>query len=310
MILCITPNIALDRTMIVPGFGPGLVNRATETLVAAGGKGVNVARAARLLGHEIVCAGLIGGHAGKHVAELAEQEGLPTAWTWIEDESRTCIIIVTSEGSDATVVNEPGPTISAEAWTRLRGDVLQAATRAKAVCLCGSLPAGAPADAPADLIQAVEQAGHPMWVDTSKVTLQTALTARPTGLKVNAAEIGEVLGRQINDVETALAAAAEIRLQGIENVVLTLGKIGAVLVTAEGQWWARPPEVQVISSVGSGDAFLAGLVTALLDGANAPEALRQAVAVGTANTLQAGGALFRERDLEMVLAAMPPVVAS
>jgi fructose-1-phosphate kinase PfkB-like protein len=149
-----------------------------------------------------------------------------------------------------------------------------------------------------------------MWVDTSKVTLQTALTARPTGLKVNAAEIGEVLGRQINDVETALAAAAEIRLQGIENVVLTLGKIGAVLVTAEGQWWARPPEVQVISSVGSGDAFLAGLVTALLDGANAPEALRQAVAVGTANTLQAGGALFRERDLEMVLAAMPPVVAS
>ena len=302
MILCITPNVAVDRTLLVPDFKPGGVSRAVEVIVAAGGKGINVARAIRIFGEEAVCAGFLGGHSGRLVADLAAQEGLKGSWTWIEGETRTCVIVIKPNDDDATVINEPGPTISGADWSRLRRDVLQQAGQAECVCLSGSLPLGAPAGAPADLIQAVRETGRPIWVDTSKAALRAAMSAQPAGLKVNAVEVGDVLGRKVHNVETAFAAAAEIQRFGIRAVVLTLGRAGAVLATEAGRWWAQPPEVEIVSSVGSGDVFLAGLVTGLVAGAPPAEALRRAVAAGTANALQAGGGAFSLPDFEAVLA--------
>lgn len=302
MILCITPNVAVDRTLLVPDFKPGGVSRATEIIVAAGGKGINVARAIQVLGGEALCAGFLGGHSGRLVAELAEREGLKGAWTWIEGETRTCVIVVHVDGDDATVVNEPGPTISQDDWDHLQADVTRQALPAECVCLSGSLPLGVPAGAPADLIRVVGETGRPIWVDTSKASLRAALTAQPSGIKVNAGEAGDVLGRAVNDIEAAFKVAAEIRQMGVGSVVLTLGQAGAIMVTEAGRWWARSPEVEVVSSVGSGDVFLAGLVTGLVAGAAPAEVLRRAVAAGTANALSAGGGTFSLRDFEGVLA--------
>jgi 1-phosphofructokinase family hexose kinase len=307
MILAITPNAAVDRTLTVPPFEPGQVTRATETLVAAGGKGINVARAVYVFGDRAVCAGLLGGYSGKQIEALAKAEGLTGAWTWMAGESRTCTIVISSGSGDATVFNEPGPTITTEDWINLRADVAgQAAAAGRPagadyVCLCGSLPPGTPPEAPGDLVQDVRRTGAPIWVDTSKASLRASLTARPSGLKVNAVEAGDVLGITIDSLSSAFEAADQLRQMDIETVVLTLGKQGAILISGAGRWWAKPPDLEIVSSVGSGDVFLAGLVTGLAAGASPADALSRAVAAGAANAMQPGGGSFSLTDFERLL---------
>ena len=303
MILSLTPNMAVDRTLILPApFQPGDVTRAREVIVAAGGKGINVGRVLRTLGEDVICMGFLGGNSGDLVADLAAAEGLPAAWTRITGETRTCVIAISEDHPDATVFNEQGPVIKAEDWERLKTDVLAQAAQVEAVCLCGSLPLGVPATAPADLIRAIKEIGKPVWVDTSKSALESALTAQPTGIKVNATEVGDILGVKIDDREQALAVAGQLLERGIEMVVLTLGGEGAIMVTAAGRWWVKPPSVRVLSTVGSGDSFTAALVTSLTKGASPAESLRRAVAAGTANALHPGGGILSITDYEQLLA--------
>src|SRR5215831_9621181 len=176
MILCIAPNTAVDRNLIVPGFQPGGVFRAAESLVAAGGKGVNVARAARLLGAETLCMGFVGGYNGQLVADLARREGLQATWTQIESETRSCFILVDTSAHVATVVNEPGPTVSADEWTRFQADILRHAAQAESLCYCGSLPPGVPPERFADLLDALcRDTTCDLWIDTSGAPLRAAV---------------------------------------------------------------------------------------------------------------------------------------
>ena len=129
MILCISPNPALDRTLVVDNLAAGGVHRAAQTLLVADGKGLNVARAARAFGELSTCAGFLGGSTGKQVAALAALEGIATLWTEIEGETRTDVIIVDSSSGDSTVINEPGPTVTARDWERLHTTVMAEAVR-------------------------------------------------------------------------------------------------------------------------------------------------------------------------------------
>ncbi len=128
-IVCVTPNPALDRTLTVPDLQLGAVMRTTEARVAAGGKGVNVARALSALGTGACCMGPVGGASGKILADLAAAEGLDADWTWCEVETRSCTILVDPAARRATVINEAGPRLSAGDWKRLCTDVLARAAR-------------------------------------------------------------------------------------------------------------------------------------------------------------------------------------
>ena len=149
MIICVTPNVAVDRTYLLPSLRPGQVHRATRTIVVAGGKGLNVARAVKTLGEATLVMGLVGGRSGELVAELAAQEGLPARWTWAAGETRNCAILVSEEGTPATVINDRGAQVSTTEWLQFVHDVAEVAQEASAVCICGSLPPGAPAHADA-----------------------------------------------------------------------------------------------------------------------------------------------------------------
>lgn len=290
-ILCVTPNAALDRTVLVPRYRSGEVLRASEVITSAGGKGINVARAAAVLGGDAVCAGLLAGHTGRLTAELASREGLASVWTWIDGETRTTVILVDSDSGDATVVNEPGPTVSKADWDRLRSDVARAARRAEGVCICGSMPPGSPPEGLAKLIEDVRSARRVVWVDTSGPALTEALACSPSGIKVNATELGDALDRSIADAYQAVAAAREIQRSGVSTVVVTLGADGAVMVAERGAWWARPPELRIVSAVGAGDAFFAGLVVGTLQDMPGVQALRFATAAGSASALRASARL-------------------
>lgn len=295
-LLCVTPNPALDRTLTVHDFALGGVSRTGAVLLAAGGKGLNVARAARTLGADTLCLGILAGHTGRLFADLAEREGLPSAWTWGDGETRVATIIVSNGG--ATVVNEQGMPIQPEVWERFTADVLAHTGEVDVVCVSGSYPPGLTADDIARWFHALAETGKPVWIDSSGMALGAALETNGVNVKVNGDEIGYALSRSVTGMASAAEAAAQARQRTGGAVVVTLGKLGAVMVTAEGRYAANPPDMPIKSDVGSGDSFLAALA---VSGAT-PGGLRRAVAAGTANALSIGGGQFSLQDFEHVLA--------
>lgn len=304
-IVCVTPNVACDRTLTVPGFRPGRVWRAAAVRAAPGGKGLNVARACRRLGLVPLCAGLLGGPVGHQIAQGTEAEGLAARWTWGTVETRTCVIVL-GDGGEATVINEPGSPVGTEDWERLIGDVALAAEGAAAVTISGSLPPGVAEGAFARLIARAGAGRHrTVWVDASGSALTEALGARPFAIKVNASEAADAIGQPIACVADAIAAARTMRRRGIPLVAITLGHDGAVLCSEQGDWHAGTAAIDVVSPVGSGDCFLAGLVTGFLEGSSPADALRLATACGAANARRADVAAFERDALGPLLAASP-----
>ncbi|MCX7789747.1 MAG: hexose kinase [Chloroflexaceae bacterium] len=305
MLLIITPNPALDRTMVFEGLRLGGVFRTDEVIVAAGGKGLNVARAARALGQPALVCAPLGGLTGDAVAHLAAAEGLSGRWTRHRaGETRTCVLVVDRAASDATALNESGPIFAPADWHAFAGDVLAAASGATLAVVSGSLPRGVEPAALGGLLADLASRGLPVMVDTSGPALEAALATRPWGVKVNGHEAGVALGRPVSDVPAALAALEALRAGGVSLAAISLGAEGCVAADASGAWWARPPRVRIVSSVGSGDSLLAGLVTGLLRGLSLPEALRLGVACGTADALTIGGGRFELREVERLRMAV------
>ena len=291
-IICVTPNAALDRTMVVPDFAIGNISRIDGAIAVPGGKGLNVVRAVKILGGKPLAMGLLGGHTGRMVATLVADDGYEAEWTRFAGETRTCTIIANQDGQ-STVINEAGRIRPAD-WLALADDICRVAQRdeVSTVCLCGSLPLGAPADAPADLIARLNATGVRVWVDSSKAHLTNAIKAKPYAIKVNREEIAAALGMELASSGDIIAAARGLIADGISLVVVSLGADGALLVTAHMIARATPPTIQPVDPIASGDCLHAGLVTALADGKGLAEALRCGVAAGTVNALHAGGAQF------------------
>ena len=290
-IVCVSPNAALDRTLLVPDFAIGHISRIPKAIAVPGGKGLNVLRAARILGGGALAMGLLGGYTGETVAAMVAADGYPAQWTFFAGETRTCTII--AAGGTSTVINESGRIAPAD-WKALADDICRIAARddVYAVCLCGSLPDGAPPDAPANLVASIKGTGVQLWVDSSKTALRNAIAAKPYAIKVNRDEIAEALGLSLEARADLVARARSLVADGIKIVVISLGAEGALLIADDLAAQATPPTIQPVDPVASGDCLHAGLVTALAAGADLKEALRRGVAAGTVNALYAGGAQF------------------
>ena len=284
---------------MLPHLVSGSVHRAQKTIVAAGGKGLNVARAVRILGSQPFCMGFAGGHSGRLLADLARDEGLQASWTWTEAETRTCTILV-AEHEDATVVNEPGMPVSSSDWEQLQQDVAQQLSSTAQVCLSGSLPPQSSAEDFQSLLSALTNSGKQVWVDTSGAALDAALAIQDICIKVNGSEMGELVGSEVNDLPSAGRALDLLGERAPTACVFTFGSAGAVLANRTERWFAQGPQVSVVSTVGSGDSFLGGLLSALDRGEDWREALRSGVAAGTANALSAGGGRFALHDFQTI----------
>jgi 1-phosphofructokinase family hexose kinase len=299
MILCITPNPAIDRTLIVPNLALGDVHRAQQVIVAAGGKGLNVARAIRTIGGQSFCMGFAGGHSGRLLADLAKSEGLDSAWTWTDSETRTCTILVSQNG-EATEIDEPGMPILTADWFNLGAEVQKHLSSVSLVCVCGSFPPNSSPDDFHKLLRILVNTGKQVWVDTSGAALDAVLAYPGICIKVNGNEISRPLGFEVKDVQSAHRALTMLVERGLSACAVTLGAAGALLASQSGRWYAQGPEVQPVSPIGSGDSFLGGLLSALDADKDWPEALRDAVAAGTANTLSAGGGQFTVQDFKTI----------
>jgi 1-phosphofructokinase family hexose kinase len=302
MIIAVTPNVSLDRTLVLPRLKNGSVLRATTVLGGAGGKGVVACYAAKAIGGEALCMGFLGGVNGEQVRAYAVRDDIATRWTTVAGETRVTTVIRDETTGEVTVINEPGPQVDAGDWARLGTDVVVAAceTGARHIAFCGSLPAGSPMSSYGDLLGGLRDAGLAVWVDASGAALETAAALAGIALKVNDDEIGALLGQKIGTVDEAAQAAEALTAQRGAATVVTLGAQGAVYADGRAVLLAQPPPVQIVSAVGSGDSFLAGLLLGLDAGEDSRTALWWGIAAGTANALSLGAGRFTRAEYEAV----------
>lgn len=289
MILTLTANPSVDRTVRLGGeLSRGSVIRAEASESQAGGKGVNISRAAMSAG--VPTLAIVPAPEGDpFVAELAAA-GIPCHPVGPASSPRGNITITEPDGT-TTKLNLPGPTASQGLLDELAATVEKHAREATWVVLAGSLPPGAPEDWYASLLARLARLsaleGVRTAVDTSEGPLAAVVAglsqAAPALLKPNAEELATATGTTAAHDPAAVAHAARgLVRRGLGACLVTLGAEGAVLVTEGGAWHADPPPTTVVSTVGAGDSSLFGYLLADLRGLPAPERLRLAVAYGSA----------------------------
>ncbi|NNG39723.1 1-phosphofructokinase family hexose kinase [Flexivirga sp. ID2601S] len=264
MILAVCPNPALDITYRVDRLVPGESHRVSQVLQRPGGKGVNVAAVLHEAAAQVTATGLVGGASGAELACALDQLDVPHRFSHISGPTRRTVTVVA--GDEATALNEPGPTVGGDEWRTFTALFGSLTCDAAVVTLSGSLPAGLPIDAYAELTRLAHDQGAPVVLDCSGAPLVAALSAGPDVVKVNAEEAGAAIGRPTGTMAETLSAAIELRRMGAVECVVTRGADGLVASTTVGDFGATPGAPVTGNPTGAGDAFTAGLALGIEHG--------------------------------------------
>ncbi|GAB4537908.1 MAG: 1-phosphofructokinase [Anaerolineae bacterium] len=301
MIITVTLNPTLDKTLSVPKLEPGKVHRAQILREDLGGKGINVSRALQALGIPSQLTGFMAGGTGQIMQTRLRAAGFDIHFVEVEGETRRNITLLDETSGQYTKINEPGPGVKPEHLTALQAQIDQMTRPGDMWAFCGSLPPGAPIDLYARLIRQVQERGGRAFLDTSGPALQAGVGARPFAIKPNSEEAAELLGRPLPSTEEHQLAARQLQAGGIAIVALTRGAQGLILAMDEKVVIATPPPIRARSPVGAGDAALAGLLWAVSDGCDAVETARRIVACGTATAMQEGTGVGERSLVEELL---------
>jgi 1-phosphofructokinase family hexose kinase len=304
------PNLTIDRTLSIEELRPGEVLRFERVVVTPGGKGLNVARTALALGHPAVLVSFLPGHTGRAGAALIAHEGVELAGVSCAGELRSTAIVL-ERGGRTTVLNEPGPEISAEDWDGYEHELIARMGDHGVLVCSGSVPPGSPHDAYGRLANIAREAGRISVVDASATTLAQALPAGPDVVVPNLGEAEEALGlaRGGEAVEAAddsqpraLAAAVALVQRGAGAAVVTAAAAGAAFTAAgaQPQWLGAPVVARVRNPIGAGDVLTSALAAALERGESLADAARAGVAAASASVEDpTAGRLDPERAREL-----------
>lgn len=301
MILTVTANAAIDKRYVVERFGVGNVNRVKSCVANAGGKGINVARVASILGEKMTTTGFLGGHAGKFISERVEARGLVSDFVWCEGESRTCINIWDEVNKEQTEFLEPGFAVTEKDCRALVEKFTSLLPQCRVVTISGSTPKGADAGLYRQMIRAAREADKPVILDTSGQLLEDCLLEQPTLIKPNIDEIRALTGRPMNSREALISAARELHHDGIRTVVISLGADGSLVSGDEGVFEVKVPKIDAVNTVGCGDSMIAGFAVGISRGLSLEETIRLASAVSAANAMRMETGFFIMEDMEALL---------
>ncbi len=304
MILCVNPNAAIDKTVVVPSFRLNEIQRPEQVLAFPGGKGCNVARALKRLGETPLVSGWVGGFAGQFIESGLHAEGIQTAFVYTEFESRTCLSILDPIDHTLTELYEKGDPIPPAKVEEFKAFFQANVSQYAAATFSGSLPPGVPPDFYAQLLEMAQAAGVPTILDSSGAALQQGSAAHPFLVKPNKKEFADLTGKELTDLADFARAAADFSTRYQTLVVISLGAEGAIAARRQEVWHVRPPQVTIKSAVGSGDCTLAGITYGLTHGFAFQDAIKYGVAAGTANALTVGAGVFTLDDFEHVLAGV------
>ncbi len=305
MIITVTLNAAMDKTLAVPSFRLGHRHRAVERTTMPGGKGVHVARALKALGQPVIATGFAGGPTGTRIVEQLTTESVLCDFVRIQDESRTNTAVIDPTTGEQTEINERGPEVSADEAELFAEKLLYLAKGASVCVFAGSLPRGVDSTMYGNLIRELRKLDVDTVIDSDGEPLRHAIRAEPSVVSPNVTEAEELVGHEFNDDEDRLLAVNEMVGLGAKEAIMTLpdGCFASLVVGGSRTLYrVRLEPRDPIATVGSGDAFLAGYVAARYAGQAPQECLRNGVACGSESTQHFGAGVIDPQAVKRLLA--------
>ena len=299
MIVTVTLNAAIDRTLTVPNFQLGQRHRASQGLTLAGGKGINVARALKRLDVPVVATGLAGGRTGTRIVEELTSEAILNDFVRIADESRTSTAVVDPTAGTYTEINEWGPHVEPEELAMLLDKINYLARGADLVVFAGTLPRGVDDAFYAEAIRDLNRRNVPAVLDSEGPPLRLGVEAEVFLVTPNQREAEGIVGQELGDDEDYTMALDRIADMGARNVLITAETRSFGLFRADRKrtlYRADAPLVEPVSAVGSGDVLLAAFLAARVAEKPLEDSLKSAVAAGAASTLEVGAGRFEPRE--------------
>ncbi|MEE1007703.1 MAG: 1-phosphofructokinase [Agathobacter sp.] len=297
MIYTITFNPSLDYIVDVKDFKTGIVNRTEGEKIFPGGKGVNVSMVLKNLGADSIALGFEAGFTGKEIGRLLDEKGIKTDFITVKEGNSRINIKLRS--AEETEINGQGPEIEKEDIEKLYGklDKLQ---KGDCLVLAGSIPGVMPSSSYKDIMEYLKEKDIKIVVDATRELLTNVLCYKPFLIKPNNHELGEIFGVEINSKEDAIKYALKLQEKGARNVLVSMAKDGAVMVTEDGQKLAsEAPKGEVRNSVGAGDSMVAGFLYGYLISESYEEAFRYGLATGSASAFSEG--MATKADVEKLL---------
>jgi len=304
MIITVTLNAAIDKSLAVPNFRLGRRHRTVEQRTMAGGKGVNIARTLKALGQPVIATGFAGGATGTHIVEQLTEESILNDFVRIRDESRTNTSVLDPTTGEQTEINERGPSVSEHEIELFRDKLLYLARGAAIVVFAGSLPRGVEPDIYASLIRELERSDVITVVDTDGEPLRQAVRAEPDVVSPNVPEVEELVGHEFASEQERSLAVIEIAALGPREAIMTLPDGCFARVLVDGQPLLKRARIEThepIAKRGSGDAFLAGYLAARYEDRPPDQCLRFGVACGAESTTRLGAGLIDPREARRLM---------
>jgi 1-phosphofructokinase/tagatose 6-phosphate kinase len=304
MIITVTLNAAIDKSLSVPNFRLGRRHRTVEQRTMAGGKGVNVARTLKALGQPVIATGFAGGVTGTHIVEQLTDEAVLNDFVRIREESRTNTSVLDPTSGEQTEINERGPSVSEREVELFADKLLYLARGAAIVVFAGSLPRGVEPEIYASLIRDLARMDVTTVIDTDGEPLHHAVRAEPDVVSPNLLEAEELVGHEFANEDERSLAVREIAALGPREAIMTLPDGCYAQVLIDGQpvlkrAWVAPREP--VAKSGSGDAFLAGYLAARYESRAPDQCLRFGVACGAESTGRLGAGLIDPREARRLI---------
>lgn len=296
MIFTVTLNPAIDKTVVIPNFSAGNVNRIDSFRIDAGGKGFNVSKCLCKLGVKSTAAAILGGVAGEQLQEMMNMMGICTLSVSIEGQSRTNIKIIDPVRGENTDINEPGPEVSQQVLTELRNHIGEKICPDDIVILSGSLPKGVNTSLYREWTDFFRSMGAIVFMDADGEAMQLGIKARPYLIKPNEAEISRIMGKNLETKEELIEAGKKLHQTGICEVVISMGSEGAVFLSDEGIYYAEALKVPVRSTVSAGDSMVAAMAYGMEKRLPRIERIKLAIAISAASVM-CDGTQAPEADL-------------
>lgn len=285
MIYTITLNPAIDKTVMIPNFMAGEVNRVQSLRTDAGGKGINVSKCLANLGAKSVAGAILGGTTGDEILALLKEKGLEVLAAEVSGQSRTNMKIIDQEQGKNTDINEPGPEVSETVLCKLRDEIGEKIQSGDIVILSGSLPKGAPTSLYGEWISYFHKLGAVVFLDADGKAMQEGIEAVPYLVKPNDVELSRLVGRELSGEAEYIEAGKSLMEKGIKEVVISLGGDGAIFLSDDGIFKADALKVPVLSTVGAGDSMVAAMAYGLEKQLPREKKIQLAVAIGAASVM-------------------------
>ncbi|MBM0067401.1 1-phosphofructokinase [Alkalicoccobacillus gibsonii] len=284
MIYTVTLNPAVDYFVELDDLKPGHVNRSRKEHKAPGGKGINVSRVLKRLGHNSQTLGFIGGFTGDYIISTLQEENIETSFVKVNGDTR---INIKMKATDETELNGTSPEVTEQNVAELVSQLDQL-KKGDTLVLAGSVPGTLPTSIYTEWIEQVKENGVNVFLDTSGEPFADAVEAGPTFIKPNHHELSELVGADIQTPEQAVPYVRQLVEKGIDYVFVTFAGDGAVLGTKDQILFANTPKGTVVNSVGAGDSTLAGFIAASMDELPLEDAFRFAVSSGSSTAFSKG----------------------